>query len=81
MSTHFHELLSQKLIPLQHPNLELQTMDVTLCDGDSEVVFLYRLKQGFCTHSYGLYCALIAGISPLSFLVISRPTGRHYQKK
>eukprot|EP01127_Copromyxa_protea_P016716 TRINITY_DN5012_c0_g1_i15.p1 TRINITY_DN5012_c0_g1~~TRINITY_DN5012_c0_g1_i15.p1 ORF type:complete len:374 (+),score=44.11 TRINITY_DN5012_c0_g1_i15:571-1692(+) len=74
MSTHFHELLSYNLVPTRDPNLELQTMDITLCNSDSEVVFLYRLKSGFCTHSYGLYCAKIAGL-PESLLKRAEEVG------
>lgn len=63
VSTHFFEVFSMNLIPLDHPNLQVLTMDVMVSakDGCEEVTFLYRLKEGYCTHSYGQYVAKIAG--------------------
>jgi len=65
-STHFSELFTMNLLPLEHPNLELQTMDIIINEtGEGpSVLFLYKLKQGFSLHSYGLHCAKLAGVLP-----------------
>lgn len=54
ISTHFHSLTSEKLLP-QSRQLQYQTMDF-LRDGD-ELVFLYQLVEGVTNSSYACYIA------------------------
>jgi DNA mismatch repair ATPase MutS len=65
VSTHFFELFAMQLIPLTHANLQLLTMDVMVTkkseSEEEEVTFLYRLRPGYCTHSYGQFVARLAG--------------------
>ncbi|XP_028412976.1 mutS protein homolog 5-like isoform X1 [Dendronephthya gigantea] len=60
VSTHFHSIIQQKLLPLT-PLLRFQTME-TMQNGD-ELVFLYQLVDGYTNTSYACHIAALAGIS------------------
>lgn len=79
VSTHFYEIFAHQLIPLDHPNLQLLTMDIMVTRKDRHVggnmtheeeavTFLYRLRSGYCTHSYGQFVARVAGALALAWL-------------
>ena len=60
VSTHFHSIIQQKLLPLT-PLLRFQTME-SMQNGD-ELVFLYQLVDGHTNTSYACHIAALAGIS------------------
>jgi len=55
-ATHFHELSL-----LSHPKLANYSMEVL--EQGEKIVFLRRLKEGPTTESYGLFVAMLAGLS------------------
>jgi DNA mismatch repair protein MSH5 len=59
VSTHFHGIVKQKLLP-KSPLLEYLTME-TIQDGD-ELIFLYQLVPGHCDSSHACYIAAMAGV-------------------
>ncbi|XP_062522502.1 mutS protein homolog 5-like isoform X2 [Corticium candelabrum] len=59
VSTHFHSLIQQQLLP-DSPQLQYQTMEV-MHDKD-ELVFLYQLKDGHTSSSYASHIAAVANI-------------------
>ncbi|XP_065829272.1 mutS protein homolog 5-like isoform X2 [Oscarella lobularis] len=59
VSTHFHSLVQQDLLP-SSPYVHFQTMDV-MCDGD-DLIFLYELKDGQTTSSHACHIAAEAGV-------------------
>ena len=71
-STHFHEMFEQGLICEQAPGLGLRQMEVQvrhkhrarrgIGDHNSEVIYLYNVRPGRSTLSYGAQCAAMNGI-------------------
>lgn len=71
-STHFHEIFEQGLMPESLPGLDLKQMEVRLSkknsqargagDHGSEVTYLYNVKPGRSTLSYGAQCAAMNGV-------------------
>ncbi|XP_046851108.1 mutS protein homolog 5-like [Xenia sp. Carnegie-2017] len=59
VSTHFHSIIQQKLLPLT-PLVDFQTME-TMENGD-ELVFLYQLVDGYTKTSYACHIATLAGL-------------------
>ncbi|KAI4388194.1 hypothetical protein MLD38_000547 [Melastoma candidum] len=63
--THLTELLTEKFMP-ESKQIRLYTMSVLRSDenhSDTEdIVFLYRLIPGHTLLSYGLHCAVLAGV-------------------
>ncbi|CAN8258651.1 unnamed protein product [Cochlearia groenlandica] len=63
--THLTELLNESVLPVSE-KIKFYTMSVLRPDTDSanmeEIVFLYRLVPGQTLLSYGLHCALLAGV-------------------
>ncbi|CAN1149462.1 DNA mismatch repair protein MSH5 [Linum perenne] len=65
LCTHLTELFNQSCLPESH-RVKFHTMSVLRPDDNSmgaeEIVFLYRLVPGHAHLSYGLHCALLAGV-------------------
>jgi len=71
-STHFHEIFEQGLVSEQAPGLGLRQMEVQMRhkhrarrgvgDHNSEVTYLYNVRPGRSTLSYGAQCAAMNGI-------------------
>ncbi|XP_076441308.1 mutS protein homolog 5-like [Babylonia areolata] len=61
VSTHFHELVTQPLLPSSRL-LHFMTMETLQEEG--ELVFLYHLTEGHTSSSYAAHTALQAGLSP-----------------
>eukprot|EP00808_Paulinella_micropora_P007689 g61266.t1 len=67
IATHFHELFTRELIE-ESKYLSFFTMSFTKAmddsrdDGIGELIFLYKLKPGIETNSFGFHCALRAGM-------------------
>ncbi|CAN1339829.1 DNA mismatch repair protein MSH5 [Linum perenne] len=65
LCTHLTELFNQSCLPESH-RVKFHTMSVLRPDDNSmgaeEIVFLYRLVPGHAHLSYGLHCALLAGM-------------------
>ncbi|CAH2053214.1 unnamed protein product, partial [Thlaspi arvense] len=63
--THLTELLNESCLPVSE-KIKFYTMSVLRPDTESanmeEIVFLYRLIPGQTLLSYGLHCALLAGV-------------------
>ncbi|KAJ7960788.1 DNA mismatch repair protein MSH5 [Quillaja saponaria] len=63
--THLTELFHESCL-LKSEKIKLCTMGVLRPDNSSadtkDIVFLYRLVPGHALHSYGLHCALLAGV-------------------
>lgn len=60
--THFHELFTKNLI--DHDSVQWCNMSVHYGEESKEQFecFLYRLENGPCTQSHGLYCAQLAAL-------------------
>ncbi|KAB5534340.1 hypothetical protein DKX38_017426 [Salix brachista] len=65
MSTHLTELFNDGCLP-KSEKVKFFTMSLLRPDNNStdvkDIVFLYRLVPGRALHSYGLHCALLAGV-------------------
>lgn len=71
-STHFHEIFEQGIMLEDNPGLALKQMDVhirakgqsdnVLINHSSEVTYLYNVKPGRSTLSYGVQCAAMNGV-------------------
>ncbi|KAI4314224.1 hypothetical protein L6164_027157 [Bauhinia variegata] len=63
--THLTEILDEGCLT-KSEMIKLYTMSVLRPDNNStqteDMVFLYRLVPGYAHHSYGLHCALLAGV-------------------
>ncbi|BFG29613.1 hypothetical protein CerSpe_158870 [Prunus speciosa] len=62
--THLTELFSESCLP-KSKKIEFYTMSVLRPDNSTDIediVFLYRLVPGHALLSYGLHCALLAGV-------------------
>ncbi|XP_053395612.1 LOW QUALITY PROTEIN: mutS protein homolog 5-like [Mercenaria mercenaria] len=59
LSTHYHGIIKQSLIP-REPNVKYLTLE-TLHNGE-ELVFLYQLVEGHTTSSYACHVATQAGL-------------------
>ncbi|GMN51626.1 hypothetical protein TIFTF001_020775 [Ficus carica] len=63
--THLTELFDEKCLP-KSEKIKFYTMSVLRPDNSSadaeDIVFLYRLVPGYALLSYGLHCALLAGV-------------------
>ena len=72
-ATHFHEIFSPGLFPLDHPSLAFAHMEVHIdgkgkrrqSDSQTEVTYLYNLRPGRSNLSYGTQCAAMNGIPPV----------------
>ncbi|XP_038903565.1 DNA mismatch repair protein MSH5 isoform X2 [Benincasa hispida] len=63
--THLTELINESLLPMCE-RIKFYNMSVIRADNDctenEDIVFLYRLIPGHALPSYGLHCALLAGV-------------------
>ncbi|XP_022151299.1 DNA mismatch repair protein MSH5 [Momordica charantia] len=63
--THLTELINEGLLPMCE-RIKFYNMSVIRpendCSGNEDIVFLYRLVPGHALPSYGLHCALLAGV-------------------
>ncbi|XXG69534.1 hypothetical protein AAC387_Pa06g2377 [Persea americana] len=63
--THLTEILNEQIL-LKSENIKFYTMSVLRPDNNNtnvgDIVFLYRLVPGHALLSYGLHCALLAGV-------------------
>lgn len=63
--THLTELINESLLPMCK-RIKFYNMSVIRPDNDctenEDIVFLYRLVPGHALPSYGLHCALLAGV-------------------
>ena len=74
-TTHFHELFKEDILTSKIPGVHFYMTEILL---DNEInssidnqpadnlgiTFLYRIRDGICTDSFGIYCAKICGIKP-----------------
>lgn len=66
LATHFHEIFENGYVPMQ-PGLQFLHMDVLIdheaSDAADQVVYIYSLREGRSTESFGTICAAINGVS------------------
>jgi DNA mismatch repair protein MutS len=74
-ATHYHEL--QQLKKTLH-NMILLTMAIE--QNDEEIKFLHQVKPGYCSHSFGIYVAKMAGF-PLSVVQRSYEILKELEKR
>ncbi|CAF0796301.1 unnamed protein product [Rotaria sordida] len=60
ISTHFHDLIQQRLVSISS-RIRCKTME-TMYDDDGKLVYLYRIIDGLCTRSQAFSAALIVGL-------------------
>ncbi|CCE64993.1 hypothetical protein TPHA_0J01720 [Tetrapisispora phaffii CBS 4417] len=73
--SHYHELFKEGIISPNSEGLKFYTTEIILNSDkidklnenmDKEnrgITFLYRIKEGICNNSFGIYCASICGIA------------------
>ncbi|CAA7399999.1 unnamed protein product [Spirodela intermedia] len=64
LCTHLSEIFSDSYI-FQSENIKFYTMSILRpenCSSTEDIIFLYRLSPGNILLSYGLHCALLAGV-------------------
>ncbi|CAF1056038.1 unnamed protein product [Rotaria magnacalcarata] len=60
ISTHFHDLIQQRLVSASS-RIHCKTME-TMYDDDGKLVYLYRVIDGLCTRSQAFSAALTVGL-------------------
>ncbi|KAG7015545.1 DNA mismatch repair protein MSH5, partial [Cucurbita argyrosperma subsp. argyrosperma] len=86
--THLTELINESLLPMCK-RIKFYNMSVIRPDNDctenEDIVFLYRLVPGHALPSYGLHCALLAGvpdevIKRAAFLLDAMGNNKHVER-
>ncbi|CAN6557834.1 unnamed protein product [Malus baccata var. baccata] len=85
--THLTELFSESCLP-KSKNIKFYTMSVLRPENSTDIediVFLYRLVPGHALLSYGLHCALLAGvpeevIQRASFILDAHGNNKHVER-
>jgi DNA mismatch repair protein MSH5 len=80
--THFHVIFGKETGILPLDCLEkIQVYEMEMFEEDEALVFLFKLRKGYCKSSWALNCAKIAGISPLIIEKANRFTEKYKEGK